>query len=381
VVLVNRPFMLLGVARNQLLVEGLATDPDNPVLRELAAKLHRHQLGAIKFTPGVSREELTEMLRVLSSDSRVKPVGLDLAEYDLRWENIRFFPPAYDRLELSDEQRLGEQARTEGTASRLWIGLAAACVAKEGAPELHSDPRAIARALNERLRDPDQAKQIVNYLLGLSRELRLSAGNQADALKEKLASLLNHISPETLRELATVGADLAQRRRLVVDAAMVLPAGATLTLLHAVSDASNRVLPQAMLRLLTKLAFQAEKGSKSVREEADLALREAVRQLVDKWSLDDPNPIPYTRVLERLSRHPSHGATPQAEQQLEAIRLVQMSLETDTVGETVWAALEEVAGRARRGRSCGWSKIPGWRKTSRNSSGRASPRPRTCGCS
>ena len=349
VVLVNRPFMLLGVARNQLLVEGLATDPDNPVLRELAAKLHRHQLGAIKFTTGVSREELTEMLRTLSSDARVKPVGTDLIEYDSRWENIRFFPPAYDRLELSDEQRLGEQARAEGTASRLWIGLAAAVVAREGAPELHSDPRAIARALNERLRDPDQAKQVVNYLLGLSRELRLSAGNQADALKEKLAALLNHITPETLRELAAVGADLAQRRRLVMDAAMVLPAGATLTLLHAVSDASNRVLPQAMLRLLTKLAFQAEKGNQSVREEADLALREAVRQLVDKWSLDDPNPLPYSRVLERLSRHPTHGTAPQPEQTLEAIRLVQMSLETDTVGDTVWAALEEVVREGQAG--------------------------------
>lgn len=341
-VLVNRPFLLLGIARNQLLVEGLATDPDNPVLRELAAKLHRHQIGAIKFTPGVTRDELVELLRALSSDSRTRPIGADLTEFDTRWENVRLFPPAYDRLELSDEQRLGEQARSESTASRLWIGLAAAAVAKEGAPELHSDPRAIARALNERLRDPDQAKKVINYLLGLSRELRLSAGNQADALKEKLAALLNHITPETLRELASVGADLAQRRRLVMDAAMVLPAGATLTLLHAVSDASNKVLPQAMLRLLTKLAFQAEKGNLSVREEADLALREAVRQLVDKWSLDDPNPLPYSRVLERLSRNPTHGTVPQAEQKLEAIRLVQMSLETDTVGETVWAALEEV---------------------------------------
>ncbi len=349
VVLVNRPFLLLGVARNQLLVEGLATDPDNPVLRELAAKLHRHQIGAIKFTPGAAREELIELLRALSSDARVKPIGADLTEFDTRWENIRLFPPAYDRLELSDEQRLGEQAHSDSTASRLWIGLAAAAIAKEGAPELHSDPRAIARALNERLRNPDEAKKIINYLLGLSRELRLSAGNQADALKEKLALLLNHITPETLRELATVGADLAQRRRLVVDAAMVLPAGATLTLLHAVSEASNKVLPQAMLRLLTKLAFQAEKGNLSVREEADLALREAVRQLVDKWSLDDPNPQPYSRVLERLSRNPTHGTAPRAEQKLEAIRLVQMSLETDTVGDTVWAALEEVVREGEAG--------------------------------
>ena len=343
VVLVNRPFLLLGVARGQLLVEGLATDPDNPVLRELATKLHRHQLGAIKIFNGVDRDQVEELLKVLSSDSRTQPVGLHLGDFDTRWEHIHLIPPAYDRLELSDsESRLGDQAPADSAASRLWMGLAAVAVAREGAPELHTDPRALAQALTERTRDPEQAKKIVDYLLGLSRELRRSHGQEADVLKERLGQLLNHIPPEALRELAGLGADLAQRRRLVMDAAMVLPAGAALTLMRAVSDASAKVIPQAMLRLFTKLAFQAEKGSLNVREEADLALREGIRQMVDKWTLDDPNPAVYGRVLERLSRHPSGMAPPAEDHSAHAIRLVQMSLETDTVGDATWAALEEV---------------------------------------
>ncbi len=343
VVLVNRPFLLLGVARGQLLVEGLATDPDNPVLRELATKLHKHQLGAIKIFNGVDRDQVEELLKVLSSDSRTQPVGLHLADYDTRWEHIHLIPPAYDRLELSDsEARLGDQAPADSAASRLWMGLAAVAVAREGAPELHTDPRALAQALSERTRDPEQAKKIVDYLLGLSRELRRSHGQEAEVLKERLGQLLNHISPEALRELAGLGADLAQRRRLVMDAAMVLPAGAALTLMRAVSDASAKVIPQAMLRLFTKLAFQAEKGSLNVREEADLALREGIRQMVDKWTLDDPNPAVYGRVLERLSRHPSGMAPPAEDHSAHAIRLVQMSLETDTVGDATWSALEEV---------------------------------------
>jgi hypothetical protein len=128
---------------------------------------------------------------------------------------------------------------------------------------------------------------------------------------------------------------------------MVLPAGAVLTLLRAVSASNAQAIPQAMVRLLTKLAFQADKGSQAVREEADLALREGVRQLVDKWSLDDPNPAPYTRVLERLSRHPSGSPQQSEDHPAEAIRLVQMSLETDTVGDTIWAALEEVVSDGR----------------------------------
>ncbi len=346
VVLVNRPFLLLGVARNQLLLEGFATDPDNPVLREFAAKLHRHQLGAIKFTPGVSREEVQQLFTALATDSRLHPLGTDLEKYDTMWDHIRLLPPAYDKLELTTDAEgqslLGEQAHVDSSASRLWMGLAAAAIAREGAPELHTDPRAIARALNQKLHDPEQARKVVSYLLGLSKELRMAHGAEAVAIKEKLGTLLNHLTGDALKELATLGADLAQRRRLVVDAAMVLPAGATLTLLRAVSDANQQAIPQQMMRLLTKLAFQAEKGNQVVREEADLALREAVRQMVDRWTLDDPNPAPYTKMLERLARNPLGQPAKIEMHPTEAIRLIQMSLETDTVGDTVWTALEEL---------------------------------------
>ncbi len=289
-----------------------------------------------------------EVLKLLSSDARTAPVGLTLKEHDSRWDCIRLLPPAYERLELAEgEGHSGDQLPAHSVADRLWVGLAAVAIAKEGAPELHSDPRAIAKALNLRSRDAGEAKQVVGYLLGLSRELKLAAGAEAEALKERLGMLLNHLDENTLKELASLGADLAQRRRLVADAAMVLPAGAILTLLRAVSESNAQSIPQAMVRLLTKLAFQADKGAQSVREEADLALREGVRQLVDKWSLDDPNPVAYTRVLERLSRHPSGTTQGQDDFPAEAIRMVQMSLETDTVGDAVWAALEEVVSQGQ----------------------------------
>ncbi len=359
VTVVNRPFLLMGVARTQLLVEGFATDPDNPVLRELAGKLHRHQLGAIKFTTGVTQDELTEVLKVLCTDSRQHPLGANLAEYDNRWEHIRLLPPAYDRLELADgEQHLGEAGKAPSTAAgQMWMALAAVSVEQEGAPELRHDPRAVAEALNK-MHDPDKSKRVVNYLLGLSRELRLSAGQEAAILKDRLAQLFTHIKPETLKEIASLGSDLAQRRRLVVDGANALPAGSVIALLRAVSEAGNQSIPQAMVRLLTKLALQADKGAQSIREEADLGLRETVRQLVNQWELDDPNPATYSRVLERLSRHPSGVAAQKEENPAEAIRIVEMSLETDTVGDAVWAALEEVVMQGEAGRVVGMVEDP-----------------------
>src|SRR5437867_8012801 len=55
--LVDRPALAIGVARRQLVIEGVATDPNHPLLQELAQKLHRHHLGAIKCVRGVERTE------------------------------------------------------------------------------------------------------------------------------------------------------------------------------------------------------------------------------------------------------------------------------------------------------------------------------------
>jgi hypothetical protein len=190
---------------------------------------------------------------------------------------------------------------------------------------------------------------VVSYLLGLSRELRLGHSAETAQIRERLATLLNHVGEDVLRELISLGADLQQRRRLVADAAMVLPAGATLLLLRAVSQASHQTIAHSMLRMLSKLALQADKGAAHIREDADLALREAVRQLVDRWSVEDPNPAPYTRVLERLSRHPATVSKTTELPPTESIRVIRMSLETDTVGDTVWAALEEAVNEGVAG--------------------------------
>ena len=44
----SRPTLSIGVARKQLIIEGVATDAKHPVLGELASRLHRHSLGAVR---------------------------------------------------------------------------------------------------------------------------------------------------------------------------------------------------------------------------------------------------------------------------------------------------------------------------------------------
>lgn len=73
--LAKRSSLSLGVARQQLIIEGVATDENNPVLRDLAARLHKHHLGAVKFMQGVTPEEVASSLATIAVDvgRREKP--------------------------------------------------------------------------------------------------------------------------------------------------------------------------------------------------------------------------------------------------------------------------------------------------------------------
>ncbi len=96
----------LGVAKMQLLVGGAATDPDNAVLRDLAQRLHRHQIGAVQCSEGIAHDEMADLLERLSADPVYKgePLGLSREEDLPRWPHIRVTPLAFDTLELVDKR-------------------------------------------------------------------------------------------------------------------------------------------------------------------------------------------------------------------------------------------------------------------------------------
>ena len=103
----DRTSLSLGVARQQLVIEGVVTADNNSLLRELAQRLHRHHLGAVKFLRGVARDEVADLLQTIAADAErsVTPLGLRPPEEMRRWAHIRAFPLSYEQLELAGEQR------------------------------------------------------------------------------------------------------------------------------------------------------------------------------------------------------------------------------------------------------------------------------------
>jgi hypothetical protein len=375
----QRSTLSLGVARNQLVIEGVATDEHHAVLRELAERLHHHHLGALKISKAVTSAELREMLVTIGVEQGKDsvPLGLLPIEELPQWANIRLYPLAYEHLELlseDDETSIpiaGAKARAGGArAARLWVGLARAALAgremiveRKPAPDLAppspaaaeaeadesaaADPAEVAQAIDEHHREEAYDQVIVGYLLQIADELRTTDGRDAVALRRRVSRLLGSVKPETLRNLLAMGNNVEQRQKFVLDATQGMAVDAVIELLRAAADVSKQTISHSMLRLLSKLAVHAEHDAPERRSSADAALRDNVRMLVGQWTLDDPNPAAYRAVLEGMSRsRPRQDRSAVASFPVEAERLVQMALEIGVGGDSTWHAVDAmVAGR------------------------------------
>ena len=397
-ILAERGTLSLGVARDQLVIEGVATDSRNPVLKDLADRLHRHHLGAISFTRGVTGGELEDALKLLAQDADRggEPLGLRPLAQIATWAHVRFFPLTFDRLELvGDEGGEGGAGGeiTGGRGAQLWVGLARAALAAEDVekqqpraespPEPHAfrlvpppeaeakplsdeeidaalqevhvgelardvaEPAAVARAIETHERGTAYDQVIVGYLLQIAEELKTAGGVGAVALKKKMSRMITTLDSRTLGRLLDMGGDLTQRRQFVLDASQGMAVDAVVDIVKAASG-SGAPISNAMLRMLAKLGQHAERGPAPRRSIAEAGLRDQVAELVQGWALADPNPDAYALALQKMSQATATlVAATEAAFEPEPERLVQMAFEAGATGDPVNRAIDDFVVRGR----------------------------------
>jgi hypothetical protein len=388
----ERGTLSLGVARDQLVIEGVATDPRHPVLRDLAERLHRHHLGAISFGRGVSGDEIDESLKLLAEDSAHggEPLGLRALGKIATWPHIKLYPLTFDRLQLLDaEEGEGKQEPAAGAKSTLlWVGLARAALASEDAerprpasqpePPPHispeptapltdgeidsalevveaaspleaaaAEPAVVAQAIESHERGTAYDQVIVGYMLQIAEDLKTAGGAGAVALKRRMSKLVSTLDQTTLGRLLEMGGDLSQRRQFILDASQGMAADAVVDLVRAASGAGAPI-SKSMLRMLTKLGYHAEKGPAARRVIAETNLREQIAELVRGWGLADPNPDGYAAALEKMAQvSPALVAPGEAQFAPESMRLLEMACETGATGDTVTRAVDQMVLEGR----------------------------------
>ena len=367
--LTERSALSVGVARQQLVIEGVATDPKNPVLKDLAGRLNRRQLGAIAFMPGLEAGELFDFLTVVASepDHAASPVSVAHDPRTSGWSHVRLYPPMYDRLELVEEdghEATGEDAATRGQrtrAAQLWVGLARAALAigdlpgpaastvDTAEPPLHdatddvpTDPAAVARAIDEHPRGAAYDQVIVGYMLQIADELRSAGGQEALQLKKRMSRLVSTLDSKTLKGLLEMGGNGLQRRTFVMSAAHGMSIDAVVDLVRAASEAEEQTISHSLLRMLQKLARHADASGGKRRAIAEQSVRDQVGELLQGWSLKDPNPEAYGKALEAMARSDSLGEGSGPAQTAEPRRLVAMALEVDSLGDPIERAVAEL---------------------------------------
>lgn len=352
----ERVSLSLGVAGQQLVIEGVATDPKHPVLAELAGRLHRHHLGALTFHRGLRTEEVADVLRTLSveADRSGEPLGLGAPERLRAWEHIRLHSLTYERLELMGGADAPPESKGQGGGSaRLWVGLARAALAADAGAEdapAPTEPATVAEAIDRNTGSAGYDQVIVGYLLQIAEDLKTAGGAEAAALRRRTSKLVAAMRPETLRRLVDMGGDAAQRRKFALDASHGLAVDAVLDVVRAMADASHQSVSHSMVRMLSKLAVHAEQGPEAARPQADGALREQVRRLLEGWTLDDPNPTAYGRALQSMAAAaPTAAAPAAASHAAEPLRLVQTGFEVGALGPVAWRAVERLLEEGRTG--------------------------------
>src|SRR5437870_12282546 len=306
------------------------------------------------FRRGVEAAEVTAVLKALAVDAerRGQPLGLGPPEGLRAWAHVQLHPLTYERLELVDDG--GAASERGARAAQLWVGLARAALTAHAGDDgpTPTEPAVIARAIDDHPRTDAAAydQVIVGYLLQIADELKTAGSADAAALRRRTSRLIRALKPETLRRLVDMGGDFTQRRKFVHDSTDGMAVDAVLEIVQAAADSSHQTISHSLVRMLSKLAAHAEGGAPQVRPQADAALRDQVRRLLEGWTLADPNPGAYGAALQRMARAaPDRAVTPEGEHATEPDRSVAMALEVDAVNAHVLAAADRVVREGRLG--------------------------------
>ena len=359
--LAGRSTLSIGVARHELLIDGEPWKGRVAVASELATRLHKRGVGAMAFEDGVTLAALREALTWLASDPDGS-AGAPPSDGGVHITHMR-----YDHLVLDDAVRDAEHA-----VASLWRALAEMAGMRPADVSPGSDPPAVAQtddvytdldvilnpqrdtvagldtdaivaALRAVIGQPVIARrtavavmELTNRVSGTSEEGRILIGTHLD-------SMMTRLGDDSLLPIMRSLADTAQQQRFAKQVVDALPLAAASRWLSTAATAAERPMSHQMLRLMTKLATLADERDDLPSE---AAFRDATHELVNGWTLQDPNPAVHAELLDRIascertdSGSPGHNAITERSI-VESSRLVQMALELDTTGEDSLAAVE-----------------------------------------
>ena len=363
----DRSTLAIGVARHELLIDGTPWEARTATARELAGRLHRRGVGAITIESGINLVELRAALAWLAAE----PSGLK--DTPPNQSGIHITRTAYDLLILDDAIRDAQSA-----IASLWRVLAEVTglqpersgpdpyaelpseyaglplIMEDDAPSGATgfDTTAILDKLRANLGDASVARRTAVALMDLTNHGVTTTDDGRGLIGDQMLSLLEHLGSASLGPILRSLVETDRQHKFVTQTVDVLPVAEAVAWLGHAAAATEQQMSHQMLRLMTKLSSVADAKHEP---QTDGMFRDAARDIVQSWSLPDPNPAQHTELLdriagfERVTRGDERRPGPSTSL-IESSRLVQMALELDTVGDDTVAAVDALlangSGRA-----------------------------------
>jgi hypothetical protein len=313
--LVGRDDLTIGVMPNGLLLDGAAIDPLPPVLRDLARKLHRKNIGTVQVSPGVTVEEVSALLSALGARDAEEHAGRE----GLRLQHVRVEPLIYDVLAFADpdiERELDEV---------FWAELVEAAFGRRlAAEEPPPTTRQIAEAITERTAQAGEAaRRIYGALASFSTALAARAERNVGTARRRFVDVLTALSRPATTRVVSAAPSAGSRRRFLRDTLGVVPPALMIQLIESVAEADGEPISTQLRWLMGKLAG----GEASAEEPATGAFAQQVLDLIEQWDGNGDR-----------GRDESDPRLP-----VSAERLVMLGLETSVASAEVVRAARDLA--------------------------------------
>jgi hypothetical protein len=426
-VLADRRSFTIGVAKDELLIDGQPYVSKSTYARELATRLHRRGVGAITFEQGVVLSQISDALAWLAAERDF------LAFAPTRAGGVQITTLGYDHLVLDDSM-----ASAETSVSALWRTLAAlaeAGVVRDaqstgvggvagvagstgpagagtgsgrgtgsgsgfGSGSGPTDPHAapidlqleqaiddavahgsavyvdgaltgvdseqVLEALRASMQNPAVARRTAMALSEVASSARHIAPDAREVIGSQLNGLLERLGRSSFSPIINSLSDHGARTGFVTDVAQALPVSAVVNWIENAAAASEQQMSHQILRVMTKLATLAG-TTQEARVEA--GFRDTARDLVRNWNLADPNPAEHVALLDRIARFERSGAsateavTILGTSVVETSRIIQMALELDVAGEDAAAAADTLVNSGAGASLMEWAAVVGATRT------------------
>jgi hypothetical protein len=236
--------ILLGVTPRGLVLDGTAVEPLSALLRELAARLHRKNVGTIQLLPGVGHDEVAALLAALVVGDADESIGRE----GLRLPHLRVEPLTYDVVTLT---HAGDEIDEV-----FWTRLVEAAFGRqleEG--EVAPTPSELVLAIEGSVgRSPEASRRVYEALAAFATAISARGERAATNARQRFAEVLTALSRPTTATLLQAAPSGGARRRFLRDTLDHVPPALLLQLLETVAEADGAPISPQLRAMLGKLA-------------------------------------------------------------------------------------------------------------------------------